>query len=325
MIPKSTVLGLRQLAVRLGISFAVAIGAGAALLFVAGGENVFDAFSTLSWTQTWVLVCLSLVNYLTRSLRWHLLCKALGLGVPVHRSILYYVAGLSMVFSPGKVGEVVRLWFLRQGHGLPFERTAALLVADRVCDVLALVLLLSITIGTLAEVAWIAPTLGILGVIVGLAVIHPSRLPIRTVELGYRLSGVKPRWFVWLRKAVSEFENLARARAYYPALLLSLVGWLAEAYALWLLMAALGFPITVPDAVLVFSGSMLIGAATLVPGGLGGTEASLAGLLTVLGCGSAVALAATLIFRAATLWFAFVVGAAVLPLATLLALRSRTR
>ena len=51
----------------------------------------------------------------------------------------------------------------------------------------------------------------------------------------------------------------------------------------------------------------------LETGGLGGTEAVLAGLLVVTGAPPPEAMAATAITRVATLWFAVVIGAVALP------------
>ena len=46
----------------------------------------------------------------------------------------------------------------------------------------------------------------------------------------------------------------------------------------------------------------------MLPGGLGATDASITGLLVLLALPKSVAVASTLIIRAATLWFAVVVG-----------------
>jgi hypothetical protein len=61
--------------------------------------------------------------------------------VPPLRNGLYYVAGFAFAVTPGKLGEVVRLWLLRRHHGAPYERTAGVLLLDRVTDALPLVAL----------------------------------------------------------------------------------------------------------------------------------------------------------------------------------------
>ena len=46
-----------------------------------------------------------------------------------------------MSITPGKVGEVLRSMLLKASDGVPFTRTAPIVVADRLTDLVALVLL----------------------------------------------------------------------------------------------------------------------------------------------------------------------------------------
>ena len=43
--------------------------------------------------------------------------------------------------TPGKVGEALRLWLLERCHGYRYERTAPLLIGDRLGDAVAITLL----------------------------------------------------------------------------------------------------------------------------------------------------------------------------------------
>ena len=68
-------------------------------------------------------------------------------------------------------------------------------------------------------------------------------------------------------------------------------------------------------AVGIFLFAMLGGGATGLPGGLGGAEAVMVGLLSLQGIPLDIALPATIIIRITTLWFAILVGVVVFPLA----------
>ncbi len=65
-------------------------------------------------------------------------------------------------------------------------------------------------------------------------------------------------------------------------------------------------------AIGIYSVSVLAGAVSFIPGGLGSTEAVMVLLLTLVGADASTAVAATLICRFATLWFAVIIGAAAL-------------
>src|SRR5438105_13032896 len=96
------------------------------------------------------------------------------------------------------------------------------------------------------------------------------------------------------------------------------VSWSGEVVAFVLVMLGLGMQfswILVVICAFILSASTLIGSVTLLPGGLGTTDASIAGMLQFLVPGQLhipmpqdLAVAATLLIRFATLWFGVGIG-----------------
>ena len=136
-----------------------------AVLFVAlsvlvamliGGAEVLAAIRRISAATLLWLFVLSLVNYALRVLRWHRLSKRLGIAVPFGRTLLYYVAGFSMTATPGRVGEALRLWMAKRAHGHRYDRMVPLLVADRLFDMLSIILLGLAGAAAFPQQRWIA-------------------------------------------------------------------------------------------------------------------------------------------------------------------------
>jgi uncharacterized protein (TIRG00374 family) len=94
--------------------------------------------------------------------------------------------------------------------------------------------------------------------------------------------------------------------------LLSVVAWSAEAVAFHWILQWMGADIELTFAVFVYALAMLAGAVSFMPGGLGGAEAVMVGMLMFKGMNSADAVAATVLIRLATLWFAVAIGALML-------------
>lgn len=92
------------------------------------------------------------------------------------------------------------------------------------------------------------------------------------------------------------------------ASLLSVAAWFCECLELHLILAGLGFPLDTLAATFVYAFATLIGALTMLPGGLITTEGSMTGLLQRFGVAKSPAAAATLVVRACTLWFAVGLG-----------------
>ena len=103
---------------------------------------------------------------------------------------------------------------------------------------------------------------------------------------------------------------------------LGLVGWLAEAYAFHLLLLWMNADIGLWLAMAIFFFATLAGGLTGAPGGLGGAEAAMVGLLAVNGVALEIAVPATLIIRVTTLWFAIGIGLLVFPVAERISLKT---
>jgi len=89
---------------------------------------------------------------------------------------------------------------------------------------------------------------------------------------------------------------------------MGLVAWGAEGVAFYYIMHVLGSDMTLQTALFIYAFSMLVGAISFLPGGLGGTEATMVALLILNNIAQPQAVAATVLIRLATLWFAVALG-----------------
>lgn len=290
----------------------IALIALAALL--TDGRRVLDHVLGLGPLVIPTLLGLSLVNYGARLARWHIFSTEVGAVVPFSQSFLCYFSGFALTATPGKIGEILRLWFLRRRHGYRYERTAPLLVADRLSDSAAVMM---ICVGCIAAFAGHMVSTLIAAVITATvtALFLFPRLLIGVVEFGYAKIGRWPRLFARVRTTLKLAGRLASWRVYGGTLVLALIGWTAEVLAFYWLCVSLGAPVSFAQAGFIFTFSMLVGAIMLLPGGLGGMDATMIGLLIAIGVVPDLAVAATAIIRVTSLWFAVGLGFLFLPLA----------
>ncbi len=92
------------------------------------------------------------------------------------------------------------------------------------------------------------------------------------------------------------------------SIILSTLAWLCECLGLWFVCRELGFPIQLGEAAFVYAAGTLVGSLSFLPGGLGGTEATIIWLLGTLNITGATAAAVALLVRLFTLWLAVVIG-----------------
>lgn len=309
----------------------LAIMAGLLALFAAGVVGLFAAtgwaetraqIARLTLAQGATLLALSLVNYLLRGLRWHLFARRLGLPTGLAQDLRHFLGGFAMVVTPGRVGELVRMRWLKRETGWSLERTAPLALMDRAADLAAMAIILGLSVVLATTGVRGALPVALMALAAAFVATHP-RLLAWVVTQAHRIVGRMPRLFGRLRAAARSLDRFAGAATMLPALALGLTGWLAEGYAFHLLLGWMGAEIGQMKAIAIFVFATLAGGLTGAPGGVGGAEAAMIALLALDGVPMEVSVPATAIIRVTTLWFALGIGLAVFPFAERISLRER--
>ena len=256
----------------------------------------------------WLLILgLSLLNYGFRFARWEMYLWRLDCRIPVLRSLAYYVGGFLFTTTPGKAGEAVRSLYLRQ-HGVAMPLCLAAFFTERFVDVIAMVILSLGVAFAFPGFRWpvVVATAMLLVMLPfvrassfhGFLANQMGRLRSRNVRmLGERLI-----------ELLQSSSSLLRSVPLYSGLMLALFAWGTEGVAFHIILEQLDVSVSLALAVGIFSISVLVGALSFIPGGLGSTEATMILLLTLVGADYVTALSATLVWRLATLWFAVALG-----------------
>ncbi|MBL6459186.1 flippase-like domain-containing protein [Belnapia sp. T6] len=299
---------------RTGLVLLLFLAGCAALLWFARDSDAVAAASLLSPGIIAVCLALSFANYLLRGLRWVVLGRAFGIAAPAGAQLLYFFAGFALTVTPGKVGELVRLWLLRRRYGVPYTRSMPLLAGDRVMDMVA-ICLLALAGAVLTRQYLLVSALLAAACVALLAALTHAPLLLRLIDWTERRIRRAPGLFARAREVCETLPAIGRPAVLIPSLLLSCLGWLAECLVLLLVVQALGSAIGLGESMLVFCLAAVAGAVSLLPGGLGAADFSLLGLLRLVEVPEAGAILATILVRLATLWFAVVLGFATLPVA----------
>ncbi|MDC4203438.1 MAG: lysylphosphatidylglycerol synthase transmembrane domain-containing protein [Candidatus Manganitrophus sp.] len=303
------VLQGRKLYTLMGSIAAAAFGYLAFSLW-GGWREVLAAFDAVGTAGLLIVLVLSLVNYSLRFVRWQFYLSALGYPVPAVPSGLIYISGFALTTTPGKAGELLRGIFLKT-RGMPYKQSTAAFLSERLSDLVAVVLLAMLG-GTLYPQGGITVLIGIAVVGTGLLLLSQKKWLIALGERTSERVGRPARVIHQLMLLLIEASRCLTPTLLLSATVLSLVAWSAEAYAFHLILHWMGFEVSLSFAFSVYALAMLAGGLSFLPGGLGSAEAVMVGLLLWSGMPEARAVAATMIIRLATLWFAVALGGAVL-------------
>jgi uncharacterized protein (TIRG00374 family) len=301
--PEPTVRVHRALVI--SVVAAIVLYAGSSLF--TGAEDVLHAVSRVD-LRVWIPVLgLSLLNYLLRFWRWQWYLARLGHRLPPLRHLTYYLGGFAFTTTPGKMGEAIRSIYLRP-HDVSYVDSLATLFVERFLDMLAVLLLGLLAGGFFSEVWWPVICAATLIAAIVAAVSRPDLQHAITARLNRSRSPRIQRFGGQLGSLVRSSEALLSPRMMVGGVVLGLIAWGAEGIGLYLILRGLDVEVTALAAIGVYSAGVLIGALSFIPGGLGSTEAAMVVMLSVLGTDLSSAIAATIVCRVATLWFAVALG-----------------
>ena len=249
------------------------------------------------------------LSYGFRFSRWRRLLHAVNQHPPIQIDARIWMGSYAFTATPGKVGEAVRSLLLKD-YGVPVTQTLIALVVERLTDFFAVLFLLIVNMPLLLnlDVPLIVPlSISIVAVFAGYLGLRNSwtknkLLQIARVILPRKLSSAGGGSLIVLR-------HLLKPEVLLPCTLISVTAWSMEGVCLWMLLKAMQIhDVCIMGAIFAHTTAGLLGALSLLPGGIGTTEASTYALLALQGVPMDKAIPATLLIRLMTLWFSTVLG-----------------
>ena len=278
-------------------------------------KEVSEELKHFDWSLFVPVILLTLANYLLRCAKWIYLLATLKVKISKWDASRIFFAGLSMTISPAKAGELLKPYLVTKRTGVPMATTTSALVAERLTDIIAILSLMALSVGTISAGAAGNHTLGLL-IISGLIATGLVILAVESFSMG--LIGLISK-LPLLGRIAPKMEELYRGMrsclAPVPFLLttiVSFVAWGLECIGYVYVFQAMGIEASLATATFIYTaGTVVGGILSILPGGVGAAEGSMVGLCMAkpLSLTQPQALTSALLIRLATLWMGVFIGA----------------
>ncbi|MFA5012379.1 MAG: lysylphosphatidylglycerol synthase transmembrane domain-containing protein [Ignavibacteria bacterium] len=294
------------------ILLSVSLGAVIFLAFsiYADFGNLMIAFSKFSWIWFPVVLALSFGNYLVRFAKWQYYLHVLKIKLKPSKSFLIFMGSFIMSVTPGKMGEVLKSFLLKEETGTPVSVSAPIILAERITDFLSIVILCSIGAVVFGYGIEIVLATGI-GFVLLTLILSSKKLSHKIINFFKRIKFTAKH----TDKIYSAYDSMYELVKIKPLILMviaSTAAWFLECLGFYVVLHVFSevsnIEVSLLSATFIYGFSTLVGAIAMLPGGLGATEASLTGLLLLLKIPKDISVASTIIIRVATLWFAVILG-----------------
>lgn len=108
------------------------------VLTTVGWEKIKLAFQGFSVQAGLLILFLTILSALIRSLKWKTILKSQRYSIPLFRVFEYYLSGLSITFFFPMVvfgGEVFRGYDLKEKYSIPWSKSIASVIIDRILEI----------------------------------------------------------------------------------------------------------------------------------------------------------------------------------------------
>ena len=292
---------------RLILVLVAAVGIYAIFLFTSDFNIITEKISNFKINYLPLILFLVTASWCPVFIKWHFLLKNCEIDIPLTRSITVFLSGLAFDITPGKLGALMKSQILKTSFNIPRTKTAPIILVEKVYDLIGAIL---------ASIIGII----ILGMDVYLIIIAILVLAMVFFFLYYRPASelffkrvTKTKFFSKYVENISEFDKIIQKSTTVKittiCVLLAVTYWFIISAAAYYTLIA--FDINILDylkVLAIYATSALLGAISLVPGGIGITEGTLVGLLTLEGIGISTALILSVMIRIFILWYPVCLG-----------------
>ena len=235
-----------------------------------------------------------LFSYLGRYLRWRILLGSLSVGETTLKDLLWWFSGFSLTATPGKIGEISRVYQLNKYLGYPKNILLPTFFVERFFDFLSVLIWLLILSPNYIFVNYqklISSEFFLL------ITIFISLISIFLFKKLFKYSKIK---WIDLKSKIPKKKIL---KTIIFSTLTSMFFWAIEALILWLLVYILSNnTISISSAICIYFISGILGVLSGLPGGVGINEATTTILLQQEGLNGTLALIISILRRLITIW-----------------------
>ena len=250
---------------------------------------------------------LLILVYLVKTLRWFLINRILNIRTSFYNLLaIYLISGFFSVFTPGRLGEFAKIWFLKKKYPVSVTMATSSVLLDRIWDVLILSLMavssMVLMISSFQVEAWTILLIGLLFLCSLFAIIFPGimfRPLLWLIRKGKLYDGLESVFLQWKK---------TRFRFLVPGLLSSLLAFLILASIPLMFSVELDAPVAWTSSVSAVSISNILSFIPITVAGFGTRELVFTGIWDMNNYTAETAIAVSTIYFAITYLGSLLIG-----------------
>ena len=254
---------------------------------------------------------LCIFSYVIRAVRWRKYLQELGYNLPKFYSVLTYVAGFAFTLAPGKIGELIKVRYYKD-YKIPIIFLIGGYFVERIFDFVVILcfalIFADFAMHTYTSLFFLLVT-SVICTWFLFGIFRNNYFFNALLNFSWFKCKIIRNLVLNSLDAFSAVKKLLTFRMLIVGFVLGFLGWFCEISSLYILSSIIASTsLSFPDAIGIYAISILVGAISFMPGGLGTTEATMIALLVHHNYSIGDAILLTTICRFLTLWVAVFLG-----------------
>lgn len=279
----------------------------AGFLIISDFNQITEKIYTLKLDYLPIIIVLAPCSWFMLFLRWHFLLKNSNINVPFRENLKINLAGYALSVTPGKVGELIKAHFMKSNFGIPQKNTIPIVMMEQFYTLLGLV-----CIGLLG-VWYFEFGFYVLGITISVliflfTIIFSSTLFQKIIKVSSKMPFLS-KYTETISQSHEIIRQSIKKTIFLKATLLSMMFWFIESVLVYFVILSFGIShLDLLKVTSMYAVSIILGAISFLPLGIGVVEGSLAGFFILQKIDVSVALTLVIIIRIFTRWYAVSIG-----------------
>lgn len=243
-----------------------------------------------------------------RSLIQRHLLKIMGVQISIKSSFLIFLGGYSMIMTPGGVGLIIKSYLIQKKYGYKISKSIPLVFAERFYDILAVQIIILVTLFSFFSITSIILSI-LLGIGLGAVILF-----IKNKKLNHFFLSIVTKLKIIDDDQANKEEFLETIHKLFEikifikisAIITGIV--FVEGVIIFLGFQIFNINIDYIESIQVYYTSMLLGALSLLPAGIGAIESLFVFLLSEKNISLDLATSTILFIRFVTIWLLSAIG-----------------
>ena len=261
------------------------------------------------------IIALVVLGWFVLFYRWILLLKKSNIEIPKLSNFYILMSGFALSIVPGKIGELIKSQLLKTKYNIPRTKTAPIIIVEQLNNLLGIITVSCIGLGIMGlfdieffEISnYVIITATIMLVLI-LIIVNSKRI-FRKIFLKVSRFRFISKYELSVDSSYDILKNSLSGKFMIVTIMLSSLFWIIEGLIVYSVLLAFDIESLVfMTTITTYTSSILLGFISFLPMGIGVTEGTLTGFLSLQGIEISLAATIVVFIRIFTRWLGVGIG-----------------